>query len=262
MQNAECRMQNAKLAKEFLGRLFLYIVLQKKYLMNTIADVIKELKSASSAKAIAAQAYFGIAGSNNLGLTTPQMRAIAKKIGKNHKLALQLWKSGIHEARHVAIFIADPKQVSENLMEEWIKGFNSWDIVDNCCGTLFDKSPIAFDKAIEWTKRKKEFEKRAGFAMMAVLAVHDKKAEDKKFEQFFPFIISESGDERNFVRKAVNWALRQIGKRNERLCRQAIQTAKEIAKKGDPVSKWIASDALRELEKYKGEGKIKSTGSA
>lgn len=230
--------------------------------MKTIDDVLNELNRVSTPSAKITQAYFGIAGIKNLGLAMPQMRTIAKKIGWNHDLALQLWKTGIHEARHVAIFIADPKQVTVKLMETWIKDFNSWDIVDNCCGTLFDKTPIAFEKAMEWTKRKKEFEKRAGFAMMATLTMHDKKAEDKKFVQFFPFIISESGDERNFVKKAVNWALRQIGKRNERLCRQAIQTAKEIAKKGDPVSKWIASDALHELEKYKREGKIKSTGLA
>ena len=224
--------------------------------MYTVTDVVNELKAASSEKAIAAQAYFGISGINNLGLTTPQMRAIAKKAGRNHALALQLWKTRIHEAKHVAIFIADPKQVTEKLMEEWIKDFNSWDIVDNCCGTLFDKTPFAYEKAIEWTKRKKEFEKRAGFSMMALLAVHDKKSEDKKFELFLPHLVRHSDDERNFVMKAINWALRQIGKRNERLCKKAIQAAKEIGKKDDPVSKWIASDALRELKKYQQEGKI------
>jgi 3-methyladenine DNA glycosylase AlkD len=225
--------------------------------MNSVEEVVKEIKKLSSAKAKDAQAYFGIGGVNNYGLTVPQMRAIAKQIGKNHALALQLWKTKIHEARHIAAMIAEPKKVTEKLMEQWLKDFNSWDIVDGTCSSLFDKTPFAYDKAMQWTKKKKEFEKRAGFTMMATLAVHDKKADDKMFEQFFPYILNESGDDRIFVRKAMNWALRQIGKRNERLCRKAIALAKEIRAKGDTSSKWIAADALRELEKYLKEGKIK-----
>ena len=220
-------------------------------IVNTVEQVIKEMENVASPKTRESQKRFAIRPVNNLGLTTPQMRVIAKKIGQNHLLALQLWKTKIHEARHIAIKIADPKQVTEKLMERWIKDFDSWDIVDNCCGTLFDKTPLAYEKAIEWTTRKKEFEKRAAFSMMAVLAIHDKKSDDAQFEQFFPFIINESTDERNFVRKAVNWALRQIGKRNARLCAKAIRVAKEIHAKGDSSSRWIASDALRELEKRK-----------
>ena len=225
--------------------------------MNPAEKILKELKKASSPDAKTTQEYFGVLNVNSYGLTTPQLRKIAKQIGKNQELALQLWKTGVHEARHVAIFIAEQKQITEQLMEQWLKDFNSWDIVDNCCGTLFDKTPFAFDKAMEWTKRKKEFEKRAGFVLMAELAVHDKKSEDIKFEQFFPYLIAESHDERNFVKKAINWALRQIGKRNERLCKKAIVVAKQIHKKGDAASRWIASDGLRELEKYLREGKIK-----
>jgi 3-methyladenine DNA glycosylase AlkD len=130
--------------------------------------------------------------------------------------------------------------------------------VDNCCGTLFDKTPLAFRKAIEWTKRKKEFEKRAGFSLMAYLAVHDRKSGDKKFVRLFPYIYKHSDDGRNFVRKAVNWALRQIGKRNVRLCKKAITLAKQIRKKGDASSRWIAADALRELQQYLRDGKIKN----
>jgi 3-methyladenine DNA glycosylase AlkD len=226
--------------------------------MNSVEKILEDLQKLSSPEAKAAQVYFKVGSEKNLGLRTPDMRKIAKQIGINHKLALQLWKTGIHEARHVAIFIADPKQVTEKLMERWLKDFRSWDTVDNCCGTLFEKTPWAFEKAIEWTRRKKEFEKRAGFVMMAELAIHDKKSEDKRYEQFFPYLIAESHDERNFVKKAINWALRQIGKRNERLCKKAILVAKEIQKKGDAASRWIASDALRELEKYQREGKIRS----
>jgi len=228
--------------------------------MNTVDEILKELKQLATPSGRSAHEYFGIQYKEGFGLTTPQMRAVAKKIGKNHALALQLWKTGIHEAKHVAIFIADPNKVTEQFMEKWMKDFQSWDTVDNCCGTLYCRTPYAFDKAIEWTTRKKEFEKRAGFVMMAELAIHDKKSEDKKYEQFFPYLVAESHDERNFVKKAINWALRQIGKRNERLCKKAIRVAKDIYAKGDPASRWIATDALRELEKYLKEGKIRNIG--
>lgn len=157
--------------------------------MDTVDKVIDEIKSFSSAKGKIKQAYFGINASKSMGLTVPQMRLIAKKIGMNHSLALQLWETGILEAKHIAIFIANPKQIDEKLMEHLLAGFNSWDIVDNCCATLFAKTPLAFEKAIEWTKREAEFQKRAGYALMAVLAIHDKKSTDKKYELFFPYII-------------------------------------------------------------------------
>ena len=157
--------------------------------------------------------------------------------------------------------IADPLKTDDKLMEKWLKDFNSWDIVDGTCTYLFRKLPSAYEKAMLWSQREKEFEKRAGFTLMANLAVHDKKASDKMMEQFFEPILRESSDERNFVRKAVNWALRQIGKRNERLCKKAIAVAKQMQKKNDSSSKWIAADALRELERYQKEGKIKNVGS-
>ncbi len=228
--------------------------------MKTVEEVIKEMKRVSSLITIESQERFAISSVNSIGMTVPQMRALAKKIGKNHPLALQLWKTKIHEARHIAVMIADPLEVTEKLMEQWLRDFNSWDIVDGCCSGLFRKTPFAYSKAIEWSKKEKEFEKRAGFTMMAMLAVHDKKSADKKFEQFFPLIIKESSDERNFVKKAVNWAIRQIGKRNERLCKKAIEAAAKIYMRGDPSSRWIASDALRELKKYLKEGKIKNVG--
>jgi len=218
------------------------------------------MKKFDFSKAKEKHAYFNITATNSYGLTTPQSKAIAKKIGKNHKLALELWKTNIHEARHIAGLIADPLQTDEKLMEKWLKDFNSWDIVDGTCTYLFRKLPSAYEKAMDWSTREKEFEKRAGFTLMANLAVHDKKASDKMMEQFFEPILRESSDDRNFVRKAVNWALRQIGKRNERLCKKAIAVAKQMQKKGDASSKWIAADALRELERYQREGKIKNVG--
>lgn len=229
--------------------------------MNTVDEVLKAMKKIASPEAIAAKKNFGISTTTSYGLTTPQTKLIAKKIGKNHALALELWKTNVHEARHVASLIAEPARTNERLMEKWLRDFNSWDIVDGTCSYLFRKTPEAYAKALEWSARKKEFEKRAGFTMMAQLAVHDKKATDKMMQQFFEPIIRESTDERNFVRKAVNWALRQIGKRNERLCAEAIAVAKKIQQKNDSTSKWIAADALRELESYLKNGKIKNVGS-
>lgn len=226
----------------------------------TTEEILLQLQNNASPKTLAAQEHFGIAGENRLGITAPQMRTIAKNVGTNHPLALQLWKTKIHEARQIAAMIADPAQTNEKLMEQWLHDFKSWDLVDGCCSSLFRKTPIAYQKALEWTTREKEFEKRAGFTMMAQLAVHDKKASDKMMEQFFEPIIRESSDPRNFVRKANNWALRQIGKRNERLCKKAIDVAKKIQSKNDTASKWIAIDALRELEKYLKDGKIKNVG--
>lgn len=169
------------------------------------------------------------------------------KIGKDHLMAQQLWRTGIHEARILAGMVDEPTQVSEAQMEDWAIDFDSWDVVDGSCGNLFDKTPFAVKKAHEWSKRSEEYVKRAGFVLIAELAVHDKKLGDGTFSDFFPAIIRESSDDRNFVKKAVNWALRQIGKRNQRLNAEAILTAKRIHELNSSPARWIASDALREL---------------
>jgi len=210
-------------------------------------EILKKLKSLSDPKAVVGMARFGIAPKNTYGISIPNLRKIAKEIGISHSLAQQLWDSGIHEARILAGLIGEPDKVTERQMEKWVKDFDSWDVCDQVCSNLFDKTEFAFLKAIEWSKRKEEFVKRAGFVMMACLSVHDKQVKDKKFEQFFPIIKREAHDERNFVKKAVNWALRQIGKRNLGLNKKAIATAKEIQKIDSKSAKWIASDALREL---------------
>ncbi len=228
--------------------------------MKTAIEIITVIKKASTPEGIKKKAYFGITEVGNYGLTSPQIKSIAREIGKNHLLALQLWKTAVHDARHIAILIADKKLVTEIMMENWVKDFNSWDIVDDCCSKLFCKAPFAYEKAKEWSGRKKEYEKRAGFAMMAMLAVHDKEMNDKEFENFFPFLLRESHDNRNFVCKAINWAIRQIGKRNPRLCNKVIRLCGEIKKKEDKSSRWIASNALLELEKYLSKGKIKNVG--
>ena len=227
---------------------------------GSVEEILALIRSLGSLKGVERQASFGIRNVNNYGLTAPQIRSIAKTIGRHHILGKELWKTGIHEARHIAILISDYRMVTKNQMEQWVKDFNSWDITDNCCGSLFDKTHYAYEKAMEWCTRKKEFEKRAGFTMMATLAIHDKLANDKKFLQFFPYLKNESGDSRKYVSKSINWAIRQIGKRNIRLCQKSILLAKEINSKNDPSSRRISSDALRELNKYYKEGKIKRIG--
>lgn len=213
----------------------------------TSLQVIKKLKSLANPKNVEGMARFGINPQNTLGISIYVLRPLAKEIGKNHQLALELWASGIHEARILAAYLDESEKVTEKQMEKWVKDFDSWDVCDQVCSSLFDQTPFVWEKLEEFTKRKEEFIKRTGFTLMACLAVHDKKALDKDFLKLLPIIKREATDERNFVRKAVNWALRQIGKRNKNLNKEAIKTAKEILKMNNKTAKWIAADAIREL---------------
>jgi 3-methyladenine DNA glycosylase AlkD len=204
-------------------------------------------------------ARFGINPKNTLGVSIPVIRGMAKEVGRDHRLAQQLWASGIHEARILAAMIDDPHQVTATQMESWVKDFDSWDVCDQCCSNLFDKTTLAHQKAREWSSRKEEFVKRAGFVLMASLAVHDKKASNSQFRSYLPVVERESTDERNFVRKAVNWALRQIGKRNLSLNRLALNTAERIQKKNSRSAKWIASDAIKELTSASVQKKLRKS---
>lgn len=223
--------------------------IEKTFYPMSYDDVISLIKFRADPKAITGMAKFGINVTRAYGTSIPSLRAIAKKIGKgNHALAQELWKSGMHEARLLASMIDDYNLVTEEQMEEWVKGFDSWDICDQCCSNLFDKTRYAYKKATEWSNsRDEEFVKRAGFVLMATLAVHDKRAKNNVFLQFLPIIRKQSTDERNFVKKAVNWALRQIGKRNLDLNKEAIITSKSIQNIPSASAKWIASNAIREL---------------
>jgi 3-methyladenine DNA glycosylase AlkD len=220
-------------------------------------EILEQLKRLANPEAVAGMARFGINSENTLGISIPELRRIAKETGRDHALAEALWETGVHEARLLACFVDDPKQVTETQMERWVADFNSWDVCDQCCSSLFDKTPFAYQKAVEWSGREAEFTRRAGFTMMASLAVHEKKAEDARFEPFFPILVRESTDGRNFVKKSVNWALRQIGKRNRRLNRLAIETAEEIARIDSKSARWIAADALRELRGEKVQTKLR-----
>lgn len=220
-------------------------------------EILAYLRSKSDPKNVEGMARYGIRSKNTLGVPVPVLRDLAKKHKRQHVLALELWDTEVHEARMLAGFIDDPKQVTERQMEAWVKVFDSWDICDQVCSNLFDRTPYAYPKAFEWSKRKEEFVKRAGFVLMAALAVHDKKADDAKFLEFLPVIKREATDERNFVRKATNWALRQIGKRSRMLNKAAMETAREIAKMDSKAARWVAADAIKELESEKTVKRIK-----
>jgi 3-methyladenine DNA glycosylase AlkD len=224
----------------------------------TMRDVLDEIGRRRDVKALKGMSRFGIDTSRAFGVSVPQLRDLAKKTGRNHELAQQLWKTGIHEARILAGMIDDPTKVTEDQMDNWAKEFDSWDIVDGSCGNLFDKTPFAVRKAHEWSARPEEYVKRAGFVLMAEIAVHDRKAADRTFLEFLPVIVRESSDERNFVKKAVNWALRQIGKRNMALNKAAIGTGKALQKLDSRPAKWIAADALRELTNPEIQARLKA----
>jgi 3-methyladenine DNA glycosylase AlkD len=213
-----------------------------------VKQAVDLLKSLGDPKAVEGMARFGIQSNNSFGVSVPKLRTLAREVGRDHMLALKLWETGVHDARLLATMIDNPKQITIDQMDEWVRDFDSWDIVDGCCGNLFDKTPFAVAKAKEWCKREEEFVKRAGFVLMAELAVHDRQAKDKLFLDFLPLIVAGASDKRNFVKKAVNWALRQIGKRNLKLNKAAVSTALKVRKMESGAAKWVASDALRELK--------------
>jgi 3-methyladenine DNA glycosylase AlkD len=213
----------------------------------TKREVLSILKKNGSDAVIEQMKYFGNKSQKAFGNKAPFLRKLQKQIGTDHALALSLWNTGFHEARIIAALIADPNLVTKDLMELWVNEFDTWGICDACCGELFCYTPYAISKSYEWSTRKKEYVKRAGFVLMTELALHNKNLDDKIFIDFFPVIIRESTDERNFVRKGVNWALRQIGKRNIRLHTKALAVAKTLSTQNDATARWIGNDAIRDL---------------
>jgi 3-methyladenine DNA glycosylase AlkD len=203
-------------------------------------------------------ARYGITAKQVLGVSIPNLRKMAKEIGTDHDLARQLWALESRETRILASMIADPKMVTEEQMESWATDFDSWEVCDQCCSNLFAKTRFAYQKAVEWSAREEEFIKRAGFVLIARLAVGDKAASDAQFEGFFLLIRREATDDRNYVRKAVIWALRQIGKRNLALNERALKTAVEIQTMGARNARWIASDAIRELTSEAVQGRLQA----
>jgi 3-methyladenine DNA glycosylase AlkD len=214
-------------------------------------EIICLLRSHGNPAAVAGMAGYGITTDRAYGVTVPQLRKLAKSIGTDRTIAEALWRSGAHEARILASMVMPARELTNEIMERWVRDFDSWDLCDQCCNNLFRKTPAARAKAVEWHARPEEFVRRAGFVLMACLAVHDKAAPDDVFRSFLAHIGDAEDDERNFVKKAANWALRQIGKRNAVLNRAAIETAESLQKRDSKSSRWIASNALRELRSSK-----------
>jgi 3-methyladenine DNA glycosylase AlkD len=210
-------------------------------------DVLAALREQARPENVPGMARFGINPQNTLGISVPMLRRYARSLGRDHALALDLWASGVHEARILAALVEEPGRVTPEQMDVWVADLDSWDVCDHVCGNLFDRTPYAFDKVAEWSRRDEEFVRRAAFALLAELAVHDKRAPDERFLDCFPFIVSAATGDRNYVKKAVNWALRQIGKRNPALNTRAIELAHEIQRIDARSARWIAADALREL---------------
>jgi 3-methyladenine DNA glycosylase AlkD len=219
--------------------------------MPTVAEVLEQLRSKAKADQLEGMARFAIVGEQRLGVSVPDMRKIAKGIGKDHQLALELWDTGIPEGMIVAGMIAEPDKLTDQEMETWVVKIDSWDVCDQVCMNLFEKTPLAERKIYQWSEREEEFVKRAAYALIACLAWHDKDASDEAFTKYFPVIVAGATDERNFVKKAVNWALRNIGKRNQKLNQAAIQVAYQIQELDSKSARWIAADAIRELESEK-----------
>jgi 3-methyladenine DNA glycosylase AlkD len=229
--------------------------------MTGVKAVVAELRSLADPTRKPGMARVGIDVRSVLGVSIPRLRALAKKLGRDHDLALALWNTGIHEARILASMVDDPRAVTRVQMESWVGDFNSWDVCDQVCGNLFGSTPFAYTAARAWVRRPEEFVKRAGFTLIAERAVHDKEAADLVFERFLPMIRRGATDQRNYVKKAVNWALRQIGKRNLALNGAAIAEAEALLSLDSPSARWIARDALRELRSPAVQERLRARGS-
>jgi len=214
----------------------------------SVERIVAELRRLGTKRNVEGMARYGIRAEKVFGVSKPKLDALARKIGKNHALGLELWSTGIQDAKILAGLISEPGKVTASQMELWVRDFDNWDSCDGTCCHLFVLARPAWPKAFAWTKRKEEFQKRGGFALAAYLAYRDKSASDGKYLTFLKVIEREADDDRNFVRKAVNWALRNIGKRNRRLNRAAIATARRLRKRESRAARWIAADALSELE--------------
>lgn len=209
--------------------------------------VVALLKREANPKNVAGMARFGISTKNTLGISMSYLRRLAKQIGRDHDLAIKLWRSGIHEARILASLIEEITLVTKEQANEWVAGFDSWDVCDQICLNLFDKLDFKYELVAEWAAREEEYIRRAAFALMAAIAWHDKTAPDSNFKEWWGLIEKYSTDDRNFVRKAVNWALRHLGKRNLKLARRAIKLAEKLKQSDNKTARWVGSDAYREL---------------
>ena len=228
--------------------------------MITLTEVMDKLTALADPEQLAGMSRYGITVEKRLGIKIPQLRQIAKQSGKDHDLALALWETGISEAMILASMVDIPAQVTEEQMEAWVLDFNSWDVCDQVCMNLFEKTPLAWQKIEDWSQREEEYVKRAAYALIACLAWHDKQAPDEQFIDLLPLIKSGASDDRNYVKKAVSWALRNIGKRNSNLNAVALQTAQDLKAIESKPARWIGSDALRDLTSEATSRRLEKTG--
>ena len=212
-----------------------------------VDDILRWLERRGTRRNVAGMARYGIVSPRAFGVSMATMRPLVRRLGRDHALALALWKTGWHEARVLAAFVDEPGKVTRSQMNAWAADFDNWAVCDSTCFHLFDRTPPAWEKARQWAASPREFVRRAGFVLMASLALHDKSAPDEEFEKFLPLIRRAADDERNFVSKAVNWALRQIGKRNLALREAAVALAGDLASSSEAAPRWVGKDALREL---------------
>jgi 3-methyladenine DNA glycosylase AlkD len=224
--------------------------------MDRADETLERLRAVARSENLAGMARYGIEVSSALGVPIPELRAIAKGIGHDHALALALWRTGVHEARILASMIDDPAATTVRQMDAWARTFDSWDVCDQVCANLFDRTPHAIDRIRAWAPRPETFVRRAAFATLAGLTVHRRDVSDAELRSFLPLIERASDDDRNYVRKAVSWALRQIGKRNPALNADALAAAERIRGRGTRAARWIASDVLRELTSETVRGRL------
>jgi len=224
--------------------------------MVSVEDVLGRLRAKARPDQLEGMARYGLAPEGRLGVSVPELRKLAKELGKDHSLALELWQTGIAEARMLAAMIDEPGQLTAQQMDDWVKDFNSWDLCDQVCMNLFEKSPLVWTKIDEWSGREEEFVKRAAFALIACLAWHDKTTGDDAFIELIPVIKAGATDGRNYVKKAVSWALRNIGKRNLALNEAAIRVAEELREVESQVARWVASDVIRDVTREKVQAKL------
>jgi 3-methyladenine DNA glycosylase AlkD len=225
---------------------------------NDIESIVAALKKRGTKRGREGLARYAIVAENVLGVSVADIRALAKRIGRNHSLALALWKTNIYEARMLTAFISEPARITPALMDRWARDFDNWAICDTLCFHLFDKSPHAWAKVEQWSSGQREFVKRAAFALLASLALHDKNAPDKPFLRSLRLIERAATDDRNFVKKAVSWALRGIGKRNRALYSAAVEVARRLSQSDESAARWIGRDALKELTKQNALRRLRS----
>jgi 3-methyladenine DNA glycosylase AlkD len=213
-----------------------------------VREVLSELEGLGVKKLRdAMKDRYGILAKKAWGVPMNAVQRLAKRLGRDHDLALALWETGWFEARILCAFVDDPALVTPAQMDRWAASFENWGECDTICFALFDRSPHAWKKVAPWSRRREEYVKRAAFALIASLALHDKRADDAKFARCLPLIERAATDERNFVKKGVSWALRVVGRRNAALNAAAIETSRRLAASEDPTARWIGRTALKEL---------------